>query len=107
MNGHPIDREPDGTEPSTPARPRRASRHDDAVLSAEVRRLVRALRTYGPLQRASLTEFSGAERGREGSFDRAVAEALREGQPRALPFDLIAADRPGAVQPGRSGSSAP
>ena len=90
--------------PSTQARRQRASRHDDAVLSAEVRRLVRVLRAFGPLQRASLARISHADRWHEGSFDRAVAEAIRDGQARELPFDFIAID-PGAAPSGPSRSS--
>ena len=99
-----MNRESNDERPTKPAR-RRASRHDDAVLSAEVRRLVRVLRSYGPLQRASLARISNAERWREGSFDRAVTEAIREGQVRELPFDFIAPDRPGAPRIGPSRSN--
>lgn len=58
------------------ARPRRASRHDNAVLSAEVARLARVLRA-GAIQRASLRRISHAERERERSLDRAVTHAIR------------------------------
>jgi hypothetical protein len=100
-----MHRESNDERPPTPARRRRTSRHDDAVLSAEVRRLVRVLRAYGPLQRASLARISHAERWREGSLDRAVTEAIRDGQARELPFDFLATDQPGAARSSPSRSS--
>lgn len=99
-----MNREAHDGSPSIPARRQRA-RHDDAVLSAEVRRLVRVLRAYGPLQRASLAHISHAERWREGTFDRAVTAAIRGGLARELPLDFIAADRPGRSRVGPSRSS--
>jgi hypothetical protein len=96
------------TRPAQTGR-RRASRHDQAVLSAEVRRMVRVLRSFGPLPRASLARISQAERWREGSFDHAVKAAIRDGQARELPFDCLAAGRPrGDAGPsGPSGPSGP
>ena len=92
-------------QPATQARRQRATRHDDAVLSAEVRKLVRVLRAFGPLRRASLARISHADRWHEGSFDRAVSEAVRHGQARELPFDFLASDQPGAAPSGPSRSS--
>lgn len=42
---------------------RRLSRHDEAVIQAEVRRLARTLRPYGALRRDALEEVVGQERG--------------------------------------------
>lgn len=73
---------------------RRRKRHDAAIHSAEVRRLVRVLRALGPLPRASLGRISRARRWREGCFDVAVSQGIRSGQLRQLPFDFLAANQP-------------
>jgi hypothetical protein len=85
--------------------PRRENRHDQAVLSSEVRRLVGVLRTGGPRQRASLQQISHAEQWREGSFDRALTDAIRAGKARAR-HNLLAASRPSGGQTGRPGPQA-
>jgi hypothetical protein len=86
--------------------PRRKSRHDQAVLSAEVRRLIGVQRAAGPCPHASATQISDAERWHEGSFDRAVTESTRGEKVRELPQDFLAESRPGAGRTGRSGPSA-
>jgi hypothetical protein len=80
---------------------RRRKRRDEAIQSAEVRRLVRVLRALGPLPRASLARISRANRWREGCFDVAVSKGVRSGQLRRLPFDFLAANshRPSAHDP--------
>lgn len=79
------------------ARLRRAIRYDNAVLSAEVARLVRVLRA-GSIQRRSLPRISPAERGRERSFDRAVTQAIRARTTRALPGESLAPGRPAGAR---------
>jgi hypothetical protein len=69
----------------------RHKRHDEAIHSAEVRRLVRLLRALGPLPRASLARISHARRWRKGCFDVAVSKGIRQGKLRQLPFDFLAA----------------
>jgi hypothetical protein len=69
-------------------------RHQEAIRSAEVARLVHALNSFGPLPRASLPRMSHAERWRAGSFEAAVGEAIRQGKLRELPSDFLAANGP-------------
>jgi hypothetical protein len=63
----------------------RLSRHDEAVMQAEVRRLARALRPFGILHRDALERVAGAEKWHEGGFDRALREAVRAGAVEPLP----------------------
>jgi len=62
---------------------RRETRQDAAALSAEIRRLSGVPRALGPRPCASLARISHAERWREGSFQRAVTEAIRGGKEQA------------------------
>jgi hypothetical protein len=54
-------------------------RHEDAVLHAEARHIVRALAPFRVLHRDALEHVAGAERWQECSFERALAEAVRSG----------------------------
>lgn len=63
----------------------RASRHEEAVVRAEMRRLEKALRPYGILHRDSLRQACGAQKWHEGGFDRALREAVRRGLLEPLP----------------------
>ena len=66
------------------ARPDRE--HEEAVLRAEVKRLVHALAPYGVLQREVLRREAGASNWHEPGFDRALDAAVRQGQIEALPL---------------------
>jgi len=61
-------------------------RHDEAVLRAEVKRLVHALAPYGVLQRDVLRREAGAGNWHEPGFDRALDAAVKHGQIEALPL---------------------
>lgn len=63
----------------------RISRHEQAVVRAEMRRLAKALRPYGILHRNALQEACGAQKWHEGGFDRALREAVRHGLLEPLP----------------------
>lgn len=58
--------------------PRRENRHDQAVLSDEVRRLAAVLRAGGARQRVTLRGSRTPSAGGRGAFDRALTEALRD-----------------------------
>lgn len=61
------------------------NRHEDAVVNAEARHLIRALAPYRVLHRDALATVAGADRWHEGGFERALAEAVRSGSIEALP----------------------
>lgn len=63
----------------------RVSRHEEAVIQAEARRLARALRPYGVLPRDTLERVAGASRWHDGGFDRALSAAVRAGEIEPLP----------------------
>lgn len=67
--------------------------HDEAVLRAEVRRLVRALAPYGVLQREVLRLVVGASNWHEPSFERALDAAVEQGQIDALPLGFYGLHR--------------
>ena len=62
------------------------SRHEEAVLQAEVKRLVRALAPYGVLSHDVLRREAGARNWREPRFERALAAAVEQGEIEALPL---------------------
>lgn len=62
--------------------------HEDAVLDAEARHLVRTLAPFRVLHRDALEQLSGAEHWHECSFERALAEAVRSGEIEKLPNDF-------------------
>lgn len=61
------------------------SRHEDAVVRAEMRRLARTLEPYGILHRETLERACGADKWHEGGFDRALREAIKAGAVKPLP----------------------
>lgn len=67
---------------------RHSSRHDEAIIQAEVRRLCRALAPYGTLTRKQLGAIAQADQWHQGSFDSALEIAVRTGAIRALPFNF-------------------
>jgi hypothetical protein len=60
--------------------------HNEAVLRAEVKRLVHALAPYGVLRRDVLRREAGAGNWHEPGFDRALDTAVKQGQIEALPL---------------------
>ncbi len=62
--------------------------HGDAVTQAEVRRIVNALRPYGVLRRDVLKRQAAPGGWHEGSFEEALAAALRSGKVEKLPLDF-------------------
>jgi hypothetical protein len=60
--------------------PRTATSH----LEAEVRAIVRTLRSYGPLPKATLRDLIGAEHWQHGCGTDAIAEAVAQGRVRDL-----------------------
>jgi hypothetical protein len=66
----------------------RLSRHDRAVIQAEIRRLARTLKPFRILHRDALERACGAEKWHEGGFDRALQEAVRAGAVQRLPGDF-------------------
>jgi hypothetical protein len=72
---------------------RPADRHYEAVLGAEIRRLVRELRVTGPLTRKILAERCRTANWHDGSFQAAVQAGIRRGVLRQLPFDYVALNR--------------
>jgi hypothetical protein len=51
---------------------------------AEVRAVVRTLRSYGPLPKATLEELVGASHWREGCLSAVIKVAVAQGRVRAL-----------------------
>jgi hypothetical protein len=67
--------------------------HDDAVAEAEAHRIVRALRPYGVLHRDALARECAAHGWHEGSFDEALAAAVRSGAVTKLPLGFYRLER--------------
>jgi hypothetical protein len=63
-----------------------AGDHEQAVLRAEVQRLVTALSPYGVLSRDALRREAGALHWHEPLFDRALETAVAGGQIAELPL---------------------
>jgi hypothetical protein len=66
----------------------KADHHDDAVLQAEVRRLVHALCPFGVLRRDALKREACSASWHEGGFERALEAAIRAGRIERLPFEF-------------------
>lgn len=79
-----------------PKRRTRADRHDQALLSAEVRQLAAQLHTSGPLQRDVLAKRCHTNWW-HGTIGAAIAEGVRQHKLRRLPFGFVAAERPGSA----------
>jgi hypothetical protein len=60
-------------------------------LEAEVRSIVRTLRTYGPLPKTTLRDLIGAEHWRHGCGSDALAAAVAQGRVRDLGADFYEA----------------
>ena len=68
---------------------RRLDRHDEAVLAAEVRRLVTELHTSGPLATTTLVRRCHTNHWREGTLDAAIREGTRQRRLPQLPFGYV------------------
>ncbi len=68
----------------------RADERDEALLEAEVGRVMHALAPYGVLREDALARACGAGRWRAGQFESALAAAVRGGRVRRLPFGFYA-----------------
>jgi hypothetical protein len=66
-----------------------ASGHAHDYHDAEVKHLVRALRGYGVLTRDGLREVAGADSWTTGTFEGALAVAVRTGAIKSLTDDLF------------------
>ena len=62
--------------------------HEDAVIQAEAKHLVRALAPYRVLHREALEQVAGAQRWHQCSFERALAEAVRSAAIERLPEEF-------------------
>ena len=80
----------------------RQRRHEEAVIQAEVKRLVHTISPYGILRRDFLARSSGAEHW-PGGFERALQAAVEQGRLEARPFGFYRRVRPdrGATKPSR------
>jgi hypothetical protein len=72
--------------------------HDEAVLRAEIRRLVRALGPFGVLRRDVLAHEVRAESWQQAGFDRALEAAVRAGEIEQLPVGFYGLPRPPSTQ---------
>lgn len=60
--------------------------NENAVIQAEIRRLVSAIRPFGVLNKDALAHEARAEHWREGGLDRALNASVDEGLLEARPF---------------------
>jgi hypothetical protein len=63
-------------------------RHEEAVIHAEARHVARVLSPYRILHRDALRGAAATTRWHNGSFERALAEAVRSGMIERLPGDF-------------------
>ena len=68
------------------------SRHA-AVVEAEMRRVERQLRAYGPMPRAALARRCGETEWRDGTLQEAVREGIRQRRLKQLPLGWVASRR--------------
>ena len=66
------------------------TQHERAVLRAEIRRLVAALRPYGVLRRDVLARTAGALDWHQAGFDRALHAAVEAGEIEERPLGFYA-----------------
>jgi hypothetical protein len=66
------------------------TQHERAVLRAEIRRLVAALRPYGVLRRDTLARAAGAPSWHQAGFDRALLAAVEAGEIEERPLGFYA-----------------
>lgn len=87
MNGAPRQYTSHGAE-----NPRDRRRHA-AVVAAEIRKLERNLRDFGPMPKDRLASLAHADQWREGTFEEAVSAGVREGRLELMPFCWVKAAR--------------
>lgn len=80
---HPFHHPQDADEP----------RHQ-AKVSAEIRRLETTLWSLGPMPTDTLAHVSHADQWREGSFEEALREGVRQGRLERMPFGWVKAVKP-------------
>ncbi len=97
-----LDALPAAVSPEGRAAGRTKTRHDEAVIQAEVRRLASALGPYGVLRRHALASAAGAMQWREGAFERALRTAVSSGAIEPLPEDFYKLSDPWSTGTGRS-----
>jgi hypothetical protein len=67
--------------------------HDQAVVEAEIKRIVHALSPFGVLHRRALERAASADTWQEADFERALSTAVKKGEIDALPFGFYAIAR--------------
>jgi hypothetical protein len=72
--------------------PRDRERHNAAV-AAEISKLERNLRHLGPVSRGRLADVAHADQWREGTFEEAVSEGVRQGRLEWMPFHWLKATK--------------
>lgn len=83
------------------------SGHESAVLEAEVRRLVHALRPYGVLRRDALARAANVETWHEAGFERALRLAVAEHAIEELPLGFYRLPRSESSGTGTVGTHDP
>ena len=64
-----------------------------AIVAAELRRVERVLRFYGPMSRATLARRCGEGQWRDGTLEEVVREGIRRRRLKQLPLGWIASRR--------------
>jgi hypothetical protein len=83
----------DGPLPHTGIHHPRDERRHAAAVAAEIDKLERSLREFGPMPSERLADLAQADRWREGTFEEAVAVGVREGRLAWMPFNWLKAVR--------------
>ncbi len=78
-------------ESQRPSTGRRSAIHEQAVIQAEVGRLVHAIRPFGMLHRDTLARAAGAEHWRKGRLDLALRAAVEQGRLEKRPLGYYCA----------------
>ena len=81
-------------EPSRSSTGRRSTNHEQAIIQAEVGRLVHAIRPFGMLHRDTLARAAGAEHWRKGRLDLALRTAVEQGRLEKRPLDYYCTPHP-------------
>ncbi len=83
------------------------SEHESAVVEAEIRRLVHALRPYGVLRRDALARAANVETWHGGGFERALRIAVAEHEIEELPLGFYRLPRSESPGTGYVGTHDP
>ena len=70
-----------------------AAAHRAAIVAAELRRVERELRVYGPMPRTTLAQRCGEAGWRDGTLEEVVSEGIRQRRLKRLPLGWIASRR--------------